>query len=183
VKKKTKSIQHARSYPVHLIRRAPMFPVKAPVHYYYKGLWKDAIAWNANDQYLVVQFMCDSTAKTATIHHTSTNIRKFNPQEYKTRAPLYVEVAKCDNLVSYEQCIMSFEMMSTQSCDKFFWYCDGKVISNKKILRLQVESTVPPKIELFCLIHNSSGFELVECIFLDSMLGDLERSQENMLQL
>jgi len=160
-----------------------MLAVKAPVHYYYKGRWRDAIAWDADDQHLAVQFMCDSTAKTLTVRSTSKTIREFNPREYRTRAPLYVELAKCDSLVSYDRCIMSFEMMSTQSCDKFFWYCGGEVISNKKILQLQVESTVPSRLELFCLIHNSSGFELVECIFRDSMLCDLEQSQDNSVQL
>jgi len=157
--------------------------VKIPVHFHHKGQWRDAIVWNAGPKHVFVQFMSDSTATTLTVPRTSTNIRDFNRQEYNTRSPLYVEIAKCDDIVSYNKCVMQFEMMSTQTCDEFIWYCGGKVISKKKILHLQVESTVPNKLELFCLIHNSDGFELVECIFVDSMLCSLESSQQSSVRI
>jgi hypothetical protein len=143
-----------------------------PIFFMYKDSWKHAIAYEHDELTFTVNFTNRNKRKTVTVPKSSPKISNFGSRQCNTARPMFIEIGPCSPFVCYDQGIMSFEMMSTEDSDVFFWYHGPQMISDKKILQLKLQSTIPDRIDLYCVICNNYGFEVVECHFSKTMFDD-----------
>ena len=141
-----------------------------PIFFMYKGNWKHAIAYEHDESTFRVNFTSRHKCKTVTVPKTSCRISIFGSRPCSVARPMFLEIGPYSPFVCYDRGVMSFEMTSTESSDCFFWYHGLTMVGNTKILELRIQSTIPTTIDLYCVICNEYGFEVVQCFFSKAML-------------